>query len=96
MRKLAIFSFAFAIATILYVMFLPEKLTNIIINQPDSFFVLMRFYRLDIPNCPSEDLLEIMFAHMKRQKSYILSSSMLSSLSSFLLTCQVLCPYRRE
>ncbi|OHT11962.1 hypothetical protein TRFO_18337 [Tritrichomonas foetus] len=69
-----------------------DRLTQLIINKYDLFFVLMRYIRLDTKGQNdeedhSDDLLEIMTSHVKRaQSKKKLTSSMLVSLSTILMT----------
>ena len=64
-----------------------EMLTRFIINKPDMFFVIMKFVRLDAPDCPADDLVDVMAMYIKRAKQRrIVSSVMLSAMSTFLMT----------
>ena len=66
-----------------------DVLTQLIVNRSDLLFVLVRYLRLDVDQTHSQDLVDLMRTHvMKSKQRKVLTSSMLISLSTFLMTYQ--------
>ena len=66
-----------------------DILTQLIVNRSDLLFVLVRYLRLDVDQTHSQDLVDLMRTYvMKSKQRRVLTSSMLISLSTFLMTYQ--------
>ncbi|OHT03384.1 hypothetical protein TRFO_29182 [Tritrichomonas foetus] len=63
-----------------------DQMQKFIINKPELFFILIRYVRLDAPNCPVDDMLDYIRSHLNRAKGRNITSSMLISLSTFIMT----------
>ena len=67
--------------------FIYEQFSNMAINKPENYFILMRYIRLESDPTVSRDFAEIMLDYINRtQRRRMLTSVMLSSVSTMLLT----------